>query len=176
METWKRILLILLLVVLSIVALPLLFPLLIGGFIASRINTRQFKQQYREFLSGCDNMIFFCYTNRNQVHQVIEEHILPHLSPTINVIFWEGSEPHSDFNTRFISHMLYHIKNAGAPTLIRVTNGQVIDVSLQKDLQLILDQEGDPASFVKVLQDKVEVLQSTDVAEPDMQPDEAKVS
>jgi len=160
----------------TIIALPLLFPLLIGGFITSRINSRQFTQQYSEFLRDCDNVIFFCYTNRNQTHSYIEENILPHLNPTLNVIYWEGREVHSDFEPRFLTHMLYHLHNTGFPNLMRVTNRQVIDMSLQNDLQLVLDQAGEPASFVKLVHDKVEVLQSAEASQSDKQPKRSRAS
>ncbi len=170
METWKRSLLYILLAVLVIIALPLLFPLLIGGFIASRINSRKFKQQYSEFLYACDNVLFFCYTNRNQTQEYIEEKILPLLPSSLNIIYWEGHEVHSDYDPRFVTHMLYHTQNSGFPNLMRVTDGQVVDASLLKDFQLHLDQAGDPASFVEVVAEQVAVLSAMDMKQPEKPP------
>jgi len=143
---------------LIVIALPLLFPLLIGGVIASRINTSQFKQRYSAFLSECEDMVFFCYTNRKHSQKYIEQHILPQLDPSINVIFLQGREPHSEFDKRCISHMLFLVTNLNFPNLIHISNGQVFDVSLHKDLQNIMDQEHDPASFVQLIQEKGEEL------------------
>jgi hypothetical protein len=159
-NTVKRILLFILLFVLVVIALPLLFPLVIGGIISTWINTSQFKEQYKAFLKGCDGYVFYCYSDRSQKQVYVQENILPHLDPSLNIIYVQGREPQSDFNQRFISIMLDSLTSKGCPNLIRISDGQVLDVSLHKAWELAIEQENDPAKFVQIIHSKVEELKN----------------
>ena len=157
-ESVKRTCLYIILIVLVIIALPLLFPLLIGGVIASLINNTQLKQRYRMFLEVHDELIFFCYSDRRNKHDWVEQNILPHLDPTLNVIFVEGSVPKSDFDPRCISVMLDNVMNEGCPNLMRITNRKVLDTSLQQEMQSILDQNLDSSAFIQLINTRLKQL------------------
>ena len=157
-ESVKRTALFFLLILLVILASPLLFPLLVGGVIATWINKKQFKQRYKLFLDAHDNMVFFCYSDRSNKHDLVEQQILPRLDPSINVIFVQESKPDSDFDTRCISYMLDNVSNNGCPNLMRISNGKVIDIALEKPIREAFSGNSDIESFVKTVHEKVNAL------------------
>jgi hypothetical protein len=146
-------------VLLVIIALPLLFPLLIGGVIASWANQSKFKQQYKAFLDAYNNMIFFCYSDRRNKHDWVEDNILPHLDPAIGIIFVKGREPFSDFNKRCVSYMLDNIKSSGCPAMMRITDGSVYDTSLEYAIQDVFDGNSDIDAFLNTVIDTTGKLQ-----------------
>ena len=162
-ESLKRTLLISLLILLVIIASPLLFPLIVGGVVASWVNKKKLKQQYKTFLKANDEVVFFCYSDRRNKHAWVEQHILPHLDPNLNVILVQGSDTKSDFDKRCISYMLDNVKNKDCPNLMRISNGKVIDVSLVKDMQRIFDQKLDATLFVEVIHDTLDKLGTSGV-------------
>ena len=161
-ESVKRTCLYIILIVLVIIALPLLFPLLIGGVIASWVNNMQLKQRYRMFLESNDELVFFCYTDRRNKHDWVEQNILPHLDSALNFIFVEENEPKSDFDPRCIAVMLDNVTNGGCPNLMRITNGNVLDISLQHDMQSIQDQKLDSSAFVQLIHARLNDLKQVE--------------
>jgi hypothetical protein len=160
-ESLRRTLLIIALVFLVIIAVPLLVPLLIGGVATSWVNNMKFKQRYKAFLKANDEMVFFCYSDLRDRHEWIEAHILKQLDPVLNIIFVEGNVPRSEFDNRCVSYMLDHVKNKGCPNLLRISNGQVFDISLQKDMENVFNDNADPAAYLQSIHQKLKIIRQS---------------
>lgn len=157
-ENAKRILLIILLVFVIIIALPLLFPLFIGGTIASLFQKARTRERYEAFLKSCNGLFFFCYTNQNTESVFIERYILPNLDPDLNVILLIDREPECEFDKRSVTTMLTQTKSNGFPKLIHIKDSGIRDISLQDALKTIMDAKSDPATFVKILREQRTLL------------------
>ena len=97
-------------------------------------------------------MVFFCYSDRFHKQDIIEQHILSTLDPDINIIYIQGREPQSEFDSRCIAHLLDHLPEQGCPNLIRVSNGRIINRNLQKAMKQMLPN--DPVAFAQIIRDK----------------------
>ncbi|OYU96636.1 MAG: hypothetical protein CFE21_09315 [Bacteroidetes bacterium B1(2017)] len=103
-----------------------------------------FNKKYKEFILTHDGANFFCYNNRKNSKDYIEKNILPTLSPDIKVIYLEGRTPKSDYEQSFISKVLYSIKDQkGFPYLLKISEGQVIDKSINHDFYNTMNQNKD---------------------------------
>ena len=160
-DNLKRILLFGLFFIVGIIALPLLFPLLIGGVVSTRINSNQFKKRYASFINSCDDLLFFCYSDRKNRQDYIQKYILTHLDASLNVVYLRGRQPHSEFDDRYIAHMLDNVTNKGCPTLLRITNGRVIDIPLEEEYLRNADLEDGPTIFVQYVHTKVDEIRQS---------------
>lgn len=134
---------VLLLLVVSVV-LILLSPLFILFFIKIHFEERAFNKKYVIFLQNIEGTRFFCYNNKTNSYSYINRNILPILSTDIKVIFLDGKVPKSDYETKFISHMLYQIKDRkGFPYLLKVSQGRLIDKSINNDFYNTKNQDKD---------------------------------
>ena len=103
-----------------------------------------FNRKYKAFLQTIDGTKFFCYNNRTNSKDFIEKNILPALTPDIKVIFLDGKTPKSDYDQSFISKALYSIKDRkGFPYLLKISNGQLIDKSINNDFYNTMNQDKD---------------------------------
>ena len=157
-EKVKRTLLTILLVFVVIIALPLLFPLFIGGTVASFFKKVQSREQYEAFIKACNGLSFFCYTNEKTARVFIERHIIDRLDPDLNIILLTDHEPVCEFDKRSITMMLTQTGSQGYPKLIHIKDGEVKAVSLQDALMGILDGKSDPDTFLHILREQRSAL------------------
>lgn len=117
----------------GIVILILLSPVLIILLPYFIIKSKQSEKEYQHFLAENNGKKFFCYTSRKKSKELIEKSVLPLLDKDIHVILLNGKNPISDFPSKYISTMLYRIKNIGFPNIMKIVNQKVTDISLKKE-------------------------------------------
>lgn len=121
-------------------------PILIWSYFESRAHSRK----YYDYLKSLEGTGIFCYNNRTDSKVFIEENILPILSQDIKVVYLDGKVPKSDLSQTFISEALYKIKDKrGFPYLLKISNGQVIDQSINNDFYNTMNQNKDIGLLMK---------------------------
>ena len=110
-----------------------LFP--IGHF-----QRKKFEKKYAEFLNENNGKNFFCYNNRKNSKQYIEEDIVPNLSDGIEIVYLNGKKIESEYNSEFISEALYGLKHYNKfPHLMKIRNGKLIDISINNQFYGVLN-------------------------------------
>jgi hypothetical protein len=143
------------LLLVALVIIILLSPLLILFSIKDYFEASAFNKKYMVFLQSIEGIEFFCYNNKANNDSYIKRNILPILSTDIKVIFLDGRVPKSDYETKFISHMLYQIKDRkGFPYLIKVSQGRLIDKSINNDFYNTKNQDKD----INLLSEKISLF------------------
>lgn len=126
--------------------LILFLPFMIYGYFDNLV----FNRRYKAYLQTIDGTNFFCYNNRTNCKDFIEKNILPTLTPDIKVIYLDGKTPKSDYEQSFISKALYSIKDRkGFPYLLKISNGQLIDKSINNDFYNTMNQNKDIGQLSK---------------------------
>ncbi|MDI6403017.1 hypothetical protein QLX67_13505, partial [Balneolaceae bacterium ANBcel3] len=143
-KSWLTIGMFFLLVVgLYILFLPIII-IAIPFLIWSYFDSLAFNKKYNDYLQTISGTNFFCYNNRTNSKDYIEKNILPTLSTDIKVIFLDGKTPKSEYDQRFISKALYSIKDRkGFPYLLKISDGQIIDKSINNDFYNTMNQNKD---------------------------------
>ena len=118
------------------------------------ISELGFKKKYKVFLGNNEGKRFFCYTSRQKSRSIIEKEILPNIEKDINIIFLHGRNPESQFPQKYISYALYNIKNIGFPSILLIKNGEVLDVSLKKEIYNAINQDEDLSSMPSYIEEK----------------------
>nr|CAP48542.1 putative integron gene cassette protein [uncultured bacterium] len=137
--------------------------LVIMGLVSLFIKEdKRFTEEYGDFIKEHEGAEFFCYTNRKNSKHFVEKYILSALEPKINVIYLEGKKPQSQFNEQVISHMLYNINQIGFPNVMKIKEGQVVDLSLHKELYNTINQKRSPDIFLSILNEKLKNLKTVD--------------
>jgi hypothetical protein len=123
------------LAVLAIVALPFIpFVLLYTHF-----SDKNFQREYTEYLRRMNGACFFCYNSRKSSVAFARDVVVPALEPTVQVVFVDGSKVDCGPNSKFISKMLYSVKERkGFPYLLKIRDGQVLDLSVNNQFYSIL--------------------------------------
>nr|WP_294934850.1 hypothetical protein [uncultured Flavobacterium sp.] len=124
-------------VLLTIVTLPLI--ILISPFYYFR--RRKFEKEYSDFLNELNGKNFFCYNNRKNSKQFIEEAIIPDLSKDIDIIYLNGRKIESKYPKEFISAILNNLKAYRKfPHLAKVRDGKLHDKSINNIFYSVLKQ------------------------------------
>jgi hypothetical protein len=123
-----------------ILALPFMLVLAVLAGIFPSKRDAKFKADYALFLSQHEGEEFFCYTNRKNSVNDIENYILPELGDAIKVIKLEGKEPQTDLDHRFISHALYNLKYVGFPNIMKIVNAEMHDYSIHNQVYSAISQ------------------------------------
>ena len=136
------------------VGLYLLFaPLIILAvpfIIWSYFDNLAFNRKYNDYLRTISGTNFFCYNNRTNSKVFIEKNILPTLTADIKVIYLDGKTPKSEYDQSFISKALYSIKDRkGFPYLLKISNGQLIDKSINNEFYNTMSQKKDIGQLSK---------------------------
>lgn len=100
----------------------------------SKKQKERFLKRYREFLAAHEGEEFFCYTNRKEFVDVIEQQLIPMLDPKLNIIKMEGKTPITDLNHEFVSYAFYRLDNIGFPNVMKINNGVMMDISLHNEI------------------------------------------
>jgi len=61
-------------------------------------NRKKFEKKYADFLNHNNGRNFFCYNNRKNSKNYIEENIIPNLSDNIEIVYLNGKKIESDCN------------------------------------------------------------------------------
>jgi len=126
--------------------LILFLPFIIYGYFDNLV----FNRKYNDYLQTISGTNFFCYNNRTNSKDFIEKNILPTLTPDIKVIYLDGKTPKSDYDQSFISKALYSIKDRkGFPYLLKISDGQLIDKSINNDFYNTMNQNKDIGQLSK---------------------------
>jgi hypothetical protein len=107
--------------------------ILIASYQSHR-ERNKFLEKYKEFLNKNEGQEFFCYTNRKDFVEVIEEQLIPKLDSRIKIIKLEGKDPITYLNREFISYTLNRLINIGFPNVMKITHGVVKDISLHNEI------------------------------------------
>lgn len=141
-----------------LVFLPIIIPSLIWCNYVAKREEKKFLVEYKQFLKEHEGQEFFCYTSRQNSQNWIEDRILPKLNSNIEIVFLDGKEPKTKLARKYISHSLYHIKNVGFPSVMKIVNGQMVDSSLHDKLYETINQNLSDQIFLEELKNKLESL------------------
>ena len=151
-EKLKNIIAIIILVLIGLVLLLIFSPLIIISQISEHIENKKNEKRYLEYLLEMDGHKLFCYNNRKDCQEFIEEQIIPILPSDVKLIFLEGKYPKSDYSEKFASTVLYKIENqVGFPYLLKVQNGIVLEKSVNNELYNSLNQGHDIQALFNVI-------------------------
>jgi hypothetical protein len=121
-------------VILMILLFLLLSPLILILIIADFINNKKYQNEmYKEFLSPNEGKTLFVYTNRKDNETYINDNLISLLKPDIVLVKLKGKTPDSRYPVKYISHILYKIKEVGFPSVMKIYKGKIYDVSIHKD-------------------------------------------
>ena len=120
-------------------------------------SNEEYRVEYSEFLSKYEGLEFFCYTNREKFQDIIEEKILPNLNKSIHIIKLVGKEPNTNLDKRFISHALYRLNNIGFPNVMKIVNGQFLDISLHNEIYNCINNKKE-YELENLVNEKLEIL------------------
>jgi hypothetical protein len=116
------------------IIIPVIVILVIIASNQSKRERNKFLERYQEFLNQNEGQEFFCYTNRKEFVDVIEQQLIPKLDSTIKIIKLEGKDPITDLNREFISYALNRLTNIGFPNVMKISHGVVEDISLHNEI------------------------------------------
>lgn len=120
-------------------------PFIIIYAIFSYFEDTLFHNAYTKYLHSIEGACFFCYNNRETSKAFIETEIIPNLSDNVEIVYVEGKSPRSDYTTEYIAKALFNIKNrSGYPYLLYVSEGKVVDLSINKEVYQTLDHASEP--------------------------------
>ncbi|MCL5127729.1 hypothetical protein [Algibacter sp. L4_22] len=121
---------------LAILSIPvMLFFLPIDYF-----NKKRFEKKYSEFLTKNNGKNFFCFNNRKNSKEYIEEIIAPNLLESIEIVYLNGKKIESEYDSEFISAALYGLKKYNKfPHLMKIRNGKLIDKSINNAFYSVLN-------------------------------------
>ncbi|MDQ2772890.1 MAG: hypothetical protein M3Y54_20595 [Bacteroidota bacterium] len=112
--------------------LLLCIPLLLN-YLGKQAEKEQekFQKEYEDFLSRVNGSRFFFYNSRRSSVEFAKDTVLPQLQPTTNVVFVDGEHIDCGPDSKFVSHMLYGVKERkGFPYLIKIVNEEPVDYSV----------------------------------------------
>ena len=101
---------------------------------------KNFEKKYADFLIENNGKNFFCYNNRKNSKQYLEQSILPNLSEDIEIVYLDGKRIESAYDSVFISEALYGLKHYNKfPHLMKIRNGKLIDTSINNPFYAVLN-------------------------------------
>lgn len=137
---------------LFLVIFPLLILVVPVIILFNLFGNKTHTKKYNAYLQSIDGTNFFCYNNRTNSKDFIEKHVLPILAPDIKVIYLNGRTPESDYDQTYISTALYRIRDKkGFPYLLKITDGQLIDKSINNDLYNTMNLNKDIGQLAKTM-------------------------
>ena len=140
------------LIIFAIPIIIMLLPFIIIIGIFSSVNDKIFDKAYKEYLKSINGTQFFCYNNRKNSQKFIEQNLLPILSKEVKLIFLNGKSVESNFEQKYMSKALHSIKDRkGFPYLLKVSNGNIIDKSINKEFYNIKNQNRELESLTKII-------------------------
>lgn len=148
---WEKLRNTIILIIVALIGLALLLissPLIVLSLISDHRENKRNEKLYHNYLLEIDGHKLFCYNNRKDCLEFIQQQIIPHLPADVKLIFLDGKIPISDYSHQFASTILYKIQNqVGFPYLLKVRDGIVLEKSINNELYNSLNQRQD----IKVL-------------------------
>jgi hypothetical protein len=107
-------------------------PFIILSLPFTYYNRKKFEKQYSDFLELNNDVNFFCYNNRKNSKEFIENEIIPNLKNNIEIVYLNGKKIETkNYPKDFISNALYNLKNYSKfPHLMKIRDGKLIDKSI----------------------------------------------
>lgn len=140
MKTLKALFNLLLVVIIGIPLLIILIPVLLFFIPIQYVKNKRFKREYAKFLSENNGKNYFCYNNRKDSQNFIEEHIISSLSDQIEIIHLNHKLPKSYSNAEFISKALYELKDyTKFPHLMKIRNNEILDKSINNSFYNVMN-------------------------------------
>jgi len=100
------------------------------------------REKFDEFITSIEGQSFFCYNNKQHSSEFIKTNVLPHLSPKINIVYLNGRQPESGFNSEYISKILYSFKKYDEfPHLFKIEKRNVIEKSINTEFNKIIHHQ-----------------------------------
>ena len=119
----------------------------------SRLKSRKL----RLFLEQNERKEFFCYTNKKEYSDFIEEFILPKLDESISIIQLKGKQPVSEFDESIVSELLYSLPDRGLPSVVKIVNGHATSKSFKNELYSFINQ-GSEVNAIDLIQVKLDEI------------------
>ncbi|WP_396601677.1 hypothetical protein [Algibacter sp. R77976] len=140
MRKLKNILIFIPIIIIGIPLFILAIPFMIVIIPIGHFQRKKFEKKYAEFLNKNNGKNFFCYNNRKNSKQYIEEDIVPNLNDGIEIVYLNGKKIKSEYNSEFISEALYGLKHYNKfPHLMKIRNGKLIDKSINNPFYGVLN-------------------------------------
>jgi hypothetical protein len=128
-------------VIIGIALLIVFIPFIPVVLVYASFEDKIFIKGYNEYLEKINGTKYFCYNNRKNSINFIEENILPKLGSDVKIIFLNGTTPESEYERRYISAALYKLKDKrGFPYLLKVRNNKIIDKSINNVVYNTINQ------------------------------------
>ena len=140
MQKFKNILTIIAIAIVIIPLCILAIPVMLVGIPILHFQRKNFEKKYADFLIENNGKNFFCYNNRKNSKQYLEQSILPNLSEDIDIVYLDGKRIESAYDSVFISEALYGLKHYNKfPHLMKIRNGKLIDTSINNPFYAVLN-------------------------------------
>lgn len=127
--------------IIIVIIIPIVIAFLIILLPAAYVLEWSMELNQKKFLIQLNHKNFFCYNNREESKEFIENNILLQLDHHIEIIYLDGRVPKSKFPDENISFLLYHLQNYSKfPHLIKARDGQVADKSINNEFYNTMNQ------------------------------------
>ena len=136
----KDILLAIILGIPLVILIILISPLILISIPFTYLERKRFEENYAEFLIEMNGKNFFCYNNRKNSKEFIEQNIIPNLTDGIEIVYLNGKKIESEYPSEFISQALYKLANYNRfPHVMKIRNGKLIDKSVNNPFYNVLN-------------------------------------
>jgi hypothetical protein len=126
--------------ILGLLTVIIIFALLI--LFSNSALDNKFNKEYKLYLAKMNGTCFFFYNNRKSSLAFVRESVLPMLDPSIQVIFVNGKKIEAIDDAKFLSQMLYEVKERkGFPYLLKVSGEQVHSCSINNQFYGIMSNK-----------------------------------
>lgn len=160
-ELLRKILITLLLIVIGIPLLILFLPFIIIFSIFEHFKEKRFIKEYNNYLLSIEGKKFFFYNNRKNNHHYVEKNIISKLTDDVEYVFLEGKNLKSEFNRKYLSHMLFNVSDQkGFPYLIKINNGKALDTSINSKFYNFKNQNKNPHDLIVLINASFDNLKS----------------
>lgn len=121
--------------IIAIVFFIVLIPIIIIFLPFGIYQSNQLEKRFQAFLKEHNGQNYFIYNNGRKSQNFIEENALPKIPTAVNILYLKKKELQVKKNKEFFSMMVYRIKNYKRfPHLIKIRNGEIIDISINQEL------------------------------------------
>ena len=161
-ELLRKILITLVLIVIGIPLLILFLPFIIIFSIFEHFKQKRFIKEYNNYLLSIEGKKFFFYNNRKNNHHYVEKNIISKLTDDVEYVFLEGKNLKSEFNRKYLSHMLFNVSDRkDFPYLIKINNGKALDKSINSKFYNFKNQNKNPQDLIVLINTSFDNLKST---------------
>ncbi|WP_055412932.1 hypothetical protein [Nonlabens sp. YIK11] len=165
MRKLKDISIIIAIIIIGIPLFILAIPFMIAIIPIGHFQRKKFEKKYAVFLNKNNGKNFFCYNNRKNSKQYIEDDIIPNLNDGIEILYLNGRKIESEYNSEFISEALYGLKHYNKfPHLMKIRNGKLIDKSINNPFYGVLNMNKSKSELLNKINEFFELDKIKNVA------------